>query len=680
MTELNSSQDEQTFAIVESLDAFLIEEGSATIPIPPVGAPLHELAVATEALRSRYTKLIDQNEKQTISEGELARDRQDKMRSLASRFDGTVGEVVRNLIELSEKGGQAKNAAVDSVAAVVSAATEIHDTISQVTHQAEQSQKNVQEAFERANDAIEITEDVRKAAVEIVNVVNMIETISLQINILSLNASIEAARAGKAGVGFAVVASEVKRLSQSTSEAAQLVKETALQMSNTADRVTTAVKSTRDANQEISNTNVEMSKAIDAQVLSTDRIVECSSEASKEIERTDEALRSIQEEALSLKEQTSSFTRFLSAEPGVTDEHVVFGQSAPFSGPIGSFGLAIRRGIELAFAVAADRGGIHGRVPVLEAIDDCYNPDKALENVRSFVRDEKTFALIGAVGTPTSKLSERIARGGKVPFIGPVTGTQFLRDPDRSHVINVRASYSEEAESLVSYLEKRGVLDKIGLFYQADAYGLAIRDAVKAALSKRGKSLSVFAPYDREKVDVTEAIETTLVERPSVIFMAGTAQATAKFVKGINSSTYAPSLATISFVNANALAREVGASGKGILVSQVIPMPDDLSSPFVADFIAAKDKFASDCKPEFAMLEGYLIGCTACKTLELTGPDVTRESFLHSIFGQNTVLELGDIQLRYAPGSNQGTSQVYLSELSADGKYRLVSSRMPKAA
>ncbi|MEG1027569.1 MAG: methyl-accepting chemotaxis protein, partial [Oscillospiraceae bacterium] len=61
--------------------------------------------------------------------------------------------------------------------------------------------------------------DISSKSAEVEKIVKIIEDISFQTNILALNATVEAARAGVAGKGFAVVAGEVKNLAQKTAEA-----------------------------------------------------------------------------------------------------------------------------------------------------------------------------------------------------------------------------------------------------------------------------------------------------------------------------------------------------------------------------------------------------------------------------------------------------------------------------
>src|SRR6185312_12776348 len=149
------------------------------------------------------------------------------------------------------------------------------------------------------------------------------------------------------------------------------------------------------------------------------------------------------------------------AEEGVSKDRILFGQVAVLTGPAQALGQDMRAGILAAFEEANRAGGIQGRKLELKSIDDGYEPEKTILATREIIEREKVFALIGAVGTPTSKVEQPIATAARVPFIGPFTGAEFLRDPYNRYVVNIRSSYFQETEAWVEHLTKDLGITKI---------------------------------------------------------------------------------------------------------------------------------------------------------------------------------------------------------------------------
>ena len=155
--------------------------------------------------------------------------------------------------------------------------------------------------------------------------------------------------------------------------------------------------------------------------------------------------------------------------PGVSAERILFGQSAAFSGPAAELGRGMRLGIQAAFKEANDAGGVHGRRLELVTVDDGYEPEAAISNTRRLIEDEGVFALVGGVGTPTSRSAVPVAEEAGVPYIAPFTGAGFLRG--EPHVINLRASYAQETEEMVERLTRDLGIERIAVVIQNDSFG-----------------------------------------------------------------------------------------------------------------------------------------------------------------------------------------------------------------
>jgi branched-chain amino acid transport system substrate-binding protein len=185
------------------------------------------------------------------------------------------------------------------------------------------------------------------------------------------------------------------------------------------------------------------------------------------------------------------------ADPGVFDDRIVFGQSAALKGPAAALGLGMRDGIVAAFQESNATGGVHGRKLDLISYNDGYEPEMAIANTKRLIVEDKVFALIGEVGTTTSKAVQPITTEQGIPFIGPFTGAAFLRDPSLTNVVNIRASYRQETEAWMEHLTTDLGLSRIAILYQDDSFGRAGVEGVTEALEKRGLALVSEGTYMR---------------------------------------------------------------------------------------------------------------------------------------------------------------------------------------
>lgn len=359
------------------------------------------------------------------------------------------------------------------------------------------------------------------------------------------------------------------------------------------------------------------------------------------------------------------------AEVGVTANRILFGQAAAMSGPSSALGQKMRQGILTAFAEINRKGGVHGRKLELISRDDGYDPDRSVLQTVKLLEEDKVFALIGAVGTPTSLVTEPIAQAQNVPFIGPFTGASFLRDADLHNVVNIRASYSAEAEAWVKHLTEDRHVKRIAIFYQDDPYGRDGLAGVKSALEKRGMELVAEGTYERNTKAVGSALRTLKRAEPEAVVMVGTYAPCAEFIKLARQGGFNPVFVNISFVGANAFAEELGHDGEGVIVSQVVPFPWDASVKVVADYQAAEKALDPELEPDFVSLEGYLSGRLAATALELAGPNPTRADLLRVIDEVGRFDISGD-SLAVGQKMRNVAGRVFLTVIQADGTFKSV--------
>jgi branched-chain amino acid transport system substrate-binding protein len=368
---------------------------------------------------------------------------------------------------------------------------------------------------------------------------------------------------------------------------------------------------------------------------------------------------------------------------GVTDNEIRFGISAAFTGSAKELGNQMKLGIQTAFNLINDAGGIHGRQLKLVAADDGYEPTRTAETMKELYEKQQVFGFVGNVGTPTAVVGMPYALERRTLFFGAFTGAGLLRrDPPDRYVFNYRASYAEETDAVVRYLVKmRGLRpEQIAVFAQQDAYGdSGFAGVAKAMRALRGGNEGAISrlDYQRNTVDVDDAVARLRAHKIPIkaIVMVPAYRAAAKFIEKTRELYPTMIYTSVSFVGSTALADELMLLGpryaNGVIVTQVVPAVDSYAST-VLKYKTALARYFPGVSPDYVSLEGYVAGSLLLEGLKRAGPQLDTEKLVEAL---ETVRDfdmgLGAL-ISFGPTEHQGSHKVWGTQLNENGRYQAI--------
>ncbi len=347
---------------------------------------------------------------------------------------------------------------------------------------------------------------------------------------------------------------------------------------------------------------------------------------------------------------------------------IVLGQSAAFSGPASQLGEQLKRGAMLHFDAVNARGGIGGRKIELRSLDDGYEPERCVANTRALI-DQGVTALFGYVGTPTSMAALPLVTAAKVPFVAPFTGAEGLRAPFNRYALHVRASYFDETAEIVKQVTTVGI-KRIAVFYQNDSYGKAGLTGVQRALKTLDLEPVALGTVERNTVDVAAAVPAIMAGKPDAIVQISAYKSCAAFIRAVRKAGFGGSIYNVSFVGTQALAHELGAEARGVIVSQVMPFPFSPASAIAAEYLAAGQAAGGkDFQPNYSSIEGYIGAKVMTEALRRAGGSLSADALITAMESLRE-FNLGGFFVDFGATKHTGSRFVEMTILTADGRVR----------
>ena len=261
------------------------------------------------------------------------------------------------------------------------------------------------------------------------------------------------------------------------------------------------------------------------------------------------------------------------------------------------------------------------------------------------------------------------ARSGKTR----TCSTLICRRDDRSttflvvpcNVLNVRASYPEEADRLVEHLATIG-LKRIAVVYQNNSFGKEVLQAAEASMKRYRLDKVAVASVQNDASDAEAAAKTIVAANPEAVLIGLAGKPTISFVKAVRPMRKGLPLYALS-VAANTLS-SLGDDAVGIAVSQVVPLPTNSVVPIVRDFLQAWKVGADVPAPSHLALEGYINARVFVEAVRRSGKNASRKAFIDTVWSIKRY-DLGGFELNFDQPGRNASRFIELTMIGRGGRF-----------
>lgn len=360
-----------------------------------------------------------------------------------------------------------------------------------------------------------------------------------------------------------------------------------------------------------------------------------------------------------------NFSCQLYAEDGVTDTKILIGQTIGLTGTIAAPVKEMNEGANAYLAGVNSRGGVNGRKIELITLDDKFDPKLAAANAESLIKKEHVFALFLNRGTPHTEAILPLMVANKVPLVAPSTGAMIFHTPTHPLIFNVRAKYQDEVKKGVEHFVTSGA-KSIGLLHVDDSFGKDGLAGFVSAMNTHNITPAIIASFPRVKPDYAATADAVIKANPSALIIVSSSANTIEVIKAIRAKGGLMQIMTLSNNSSQSFVQDLGTIGTGIIVSQITPAPNLLSTGLGKEFSAAAK--AHNTTVSYAAMEGFVAAKVLVEGLKRAGRDLTREKFVRALESIQKV-DLGGVTITYTSADHTGSEFVELTMIGRDGRF-----------
>ncbi|MFI7606543.1 ABC transporter substrate-binding protein [Micromonospora sp. NPDC049366] len=322
------------------------------------------------------------------------------------------------------------------------------------------------------------------------------------------------------------------------------------------------------------------------------------------------------------------------AVPGVTDTEIVVGTHMPLTGPASAGYSKIAPATKAYFDFVNANGGVHGRKITYKIMDDGYNPANTQQVVRQLVLQDRVFAILNGLGTPTHSGVLDFLKTNRVPDLFVASGSRSWDQPDKyPGTFGFNPDYTVEGKILAQHVKTNLAGQKVCFLGQDDDFG---RDSLAGVEKVLGTAaVAVKQTYVTSNTNVAPQIGAFKSAGCQVVILATVPGFTALSIGTAARLGFRPQW-LVSNVGADhpTLAKQLGEAApllEGMIGTNYLPMQNDTANPWIQLFTRINKEHNGDAPFDGNTVYGMAVGYLFVQVLLAAGKDLTRESVLDAV-------------------------------------------------
>jgi branched-chain amino acid transport system substrate-binding protein len=354
------------------------------------------------------------------------------------------------------------------------------------------------------------------------------------------------------------------------------------------------------------------------------------------------------------------------ATPGVTDTEILIGTHMPLTGPAAAGYSKIAPATKAYFDYVNANGGVHGRKITYKIMDDGYNPSNTQQVVRQLVLQDKVFAILNGLGTPTHTGVLDFLKTNRVPDLFVASGSRSWNQPDKyPGTFGFNPDYTVEGKILATYVKETYAGKKVCFLGQDDDFG---KDSL-AGVEKILGPVAAKQTYVTSNPNVGPQMGALKAATCDVVILATIPGFTALAIGTAAKIGFKPQF-VVSNVGSDpaTLTKTLGqAAGllEGVVAANYLPLATDETNPWIQLFQKVNGQYNNNAAFDNNVVYGMSVAYLFVQSLLGAGKDLTRDKLTAAV-AKGGFTGPGLVPVRFSDKDHSGYAGEQLTKISGD--------------